>query len=127
MLFFGSIANWFRKRSRNIFHYHDGEKWRRADPYAIGQAFERDFPDYRDHFEALAEKESDTPVGPMRDQLAQRKKDAVTKIIAGARKIFDLKPLTETGGTTDAEAVRIATQFLLFMEDLAVAAGPFAD
>ncbi len=127
MLYLHRIRRWFGDMARNIFHYHDGDRSRRADPFVISQLLDTKYPKYADLLLTLSEKDSEYPVGPMRDAFKVRQKEAVVELIKIARDVFELKPITDTGGCTDAEAVKTVTAFFLFMEGLAEQAGPFVN
>ena len=127
MLFFGRIAKYFRNRARDIFTYHDGERWRRADPLVIGMQLEEKCPDYQDLLDLIAKDAKNAPVGAVRDDLMKKKKDAAIRLDAVAREVFNLKPLTDTDGVTGGEAVGILTRYFIFMARLAEAAELFTE
>lgn len=127
MLFFGRIVNYLRNRSRQIFTYFDGERWRRVDPLVVGVRLEDECPDYQEMLDLIAKDITNAPIGEVRDDLMKQKRVAVTKLDAVARQIFGLKPLSETDGVTSGEAIGILTQFWIFMHELGVSANVFAD
>ena len=125
MFFLSRIANYFHNRARQIFIFHDGERWRRADPLVVGTRLEELCPDYQELLDLIAKDTTLAPVGAVRDDLLKRKKDAALKLDAVARDLFGLKPLTDTGGVTGGEAIGVLTQYFLFMEVLAREANVF--
>ena len=127
MLFLGRIASYFRNRNRNIFTYHDGDKWHRADPLVLGIRLEEICPDYQEMLDLIAKDPTNAPVGAVRDDLLKQKKEAALKLDAVARELFKLKPLTDTDGVTGGEAVGILTQYFLFMNALAQEASLFTE
>ncbi len=125
MLWLGRIRKWWTNRSRLLFSYWDGTTWHRADPMRIASALETVCPDYLELLTEIGQNPQDTPVGSLRDELLARQKASALKLIAAAYKVFNLKPLTDTEGVSDGEAMGALTRFFVFMEDLADSAQVF--
>lgn len=125
MLFLGRLRRWYVDRARNLFRYHDGTRWRRADPLSVATALEAKCPTYSEHFETINEKPDDTPPGPMRNDLVKRQRAAAFELVKVSRSVFDLKPLTDDAGLGDGEALQVLTWFFVYMEGLAVEAQLF--
>lgn len=123
MLFLGRISRWWRNRSRDLFVYHDGVAWRRADPLFVGRRLEKVEPEYQTLLSTIHEDVSKLPPGPIREALQRDQNGAAVKLMKVAREVFGLQPLDDAGGVTDGEALGVLTRYFLFMEDLADAAG----
>ncbi len=128
MFFLGTLARWWRDRRRQIFHYHDSFQWRRADPVVVGSRLEEVCPDYQKLLLTLVEDAAKTPPGPIRDSMLDQQRAAGKELARVAMEVFGLLPLSEKGrgGVTRAEAIGVVTKYILFMEELARAAAPFA-
>lgn len=127
MLFLHRIRRYFRERSRNIFHFHDGSKQRRGDPIMIGTKLEEVCPDYIELLEMIGKDATKAPVGAVRDDLITQKREASVKLAEASRQAFGVKPLTDTEGLTQAECIHLLTDYFLFMERLARDAELFPD
>lgn len=125
MFFLGRLASWWRNRQRAIFVYHDGTGQRRADPLRIVKALEGACPEYVALVQDAARNTAAIPIGPLRVDADTKKRTAAEKLAQAAYTAFDLKPLHESGGVTDGEALRTLVEFLVFMEDLAEEASHF--
>ncbi len=123
MFFLRTIQSWLRNRGRLLFRYHDGERWRRADPLVVGRALESNEPEYATLLTVLHDPPEKLPPGTIKTELIKQQTDAAHRLTKLARTVFGLPVLTETGGATDGEALGVLTAYFLFMEDLAEAAG----
>jgi hypothetical protein len=125
MFFLGRVARWWANRHRNIFHYYDGTRTVRADPMVVGARLEAECPNYYELLLILKQDVGTAPVGPVRRELLEQKKEAAEKLAKSAMKVFRLKPLDQEGGVTQGEAMRVLTKYFVFMEELATAAEVF--
>lgn len=105
---------------RDIFVFHDGTGWRRADPIAVGRRIEDACPGFEDHLRTLATQTKDLPPGPVRDDLKAGQRRATQELVKATRAAFGVRELTEAEGLTEAETVALLTAFLNWM---AAAAG----
>lgn len=115
-----------RAATRAIFSYHDGTRQRRADPLVIGRKLEESCPDYLDCLATLADEVVPIPPSPVADSLQSQHADAERKLLAAVRCAFDVQPLTDDAGLSEAETVLLLAGFLEFMGGLAKDARPFA-
>lgn len=127
MFFLSRLRRWWTDRQRNIFYYRDGTRTRRADPVRVGTRLEALLPDYVDLLTVLRTRPETIPAGPMREEARAQQRDAVQRLVNAAREVFELAPLSESAGVTDAEAVATITAYYLFMEQLAGEAELFPD
>lgn len=127
MFFLQTLRDWWRERSRQIFHFHDGKAWRRADPIRVVKAIESACPDYADHFATLKTDTKEIPAGALLDDMLLQQKKARDEIVRVARVVFGMVDLSDTGGTTDAEAVGVLVGFVSFMDQAARDAELFRD
>lgn len=119
MFFLGRMRAWWVAKQRDLFVFWDGRKWRRGDPVRIGTRLEETCPTYLEILSAVVTDVSTVPIGTLRND-AIKAKSAGAKVLAEtALKIFDLKPLSDTEGVTDGEALGVLTQYFVFMERLA--------
>lgn len=125
MFFLGRIKRWLTDQQRNIFHYHDGTTWRRADPVLVGRKIEEELPDYLSLFQTIGKDASKVPPGPLAESLRSSKNQAADKLTKVAYSVFGLKPLGTDEGVTEAEALSVMVQYLVFMTELATAAAVF--
>lgn len=127
MFFLHRFKRWWSDLGRPVFRFHDGTRWRRADPFVAGAKLEEVCANYQDLLKLLAKKLDDPsiPVGPIRENLLEQKKQAAKTLVEATRKVFDLAPLTDEGGVTEGEVIRILAEFFVFMEESATLAGPF--
>lgn len=122
MFFWSRLTGYLRNRGRLLFRYHDGARWRRADPLRAGLDLERAEPDYAALLAAVHEEPSKVPAGPVREALQKDQNAAGRRLIAAARKVFGLPELTDAAGLGDGEAMGVLIAYFLFMEGLADAA-----
>lgn len=127
MFFLGSIRSWWVSRKRDLFVYWDGTKTRRADPLRISGLLDKHCPNYLELLQAAVHDTKKDPVGPIRDEAVKKKLEAAASLAQAAFRIFDVKPLTDTEGVTDGEALGILTMYFVFMERLAEDAKLFKD
>lgn len=127
MFFIGTLTKWWMNRSRFIFHFWDGSKWRRYDPIAVGIAFESACPDRFALVETLFKDSSAFPPGNVREDLLKQQKIAGDTLAAVSRKVFDIPPLSDTNGMTDGECIKVLTKYMLFMSKLGGDAELFVD
>lgn len=119
MFFLNRVARWWRDFNRNIFVYHDGTRRRRADPLTIGLRLEQLCPTYEDMLRTLARPLEEAPAGGVRRDLEEQKKEAQETLVAVAMQVFDLKPLSDSGGVTQGEALLVLASYFAFMQALA--------
>ena len=62
----------------------------------------------------------------MAADIAAQKAAAVAELVRATRAAFGVEPLTDAGGLTEAETLKVLTGFLAYLIELADAAGPFA-
>jgi hypothetical protein len=117
------LLGWLRGSGDAVYWYHDGRKWLKADPLAVGRELETLLPDYGSYLELLT---GDTPPlpGAIGDDLERQKKEALGKLVDVSRKLFSLKTVAE-GGRTDAGAFRVFVDWLLEMGRMGEEARPF--
>lgn len=125
MFFLGTFKQWLYNRKRDVFRFHDGTKWRRADPVRVHAELERALPDFASRVADAVRDPRDLPVGPLRDEVAGKKKEATQLLIGASRKAFKLADLDDSKGCTDPEALQVLLKYLLFMEDVAASAQVF--
>lgn len=94
-----------RARARGIFRYHDGTKWRLADPIAVQRAC-----DLHPSWIPKADLGLMCQPGRMGQQAAQRGIEAL-------REIFGIPPL-EQGGLTEEEIWEVWIAFCDFLGEL---------
>lgn len=119
MFFLGTLRNWWINRSRMILHYWDGTRNRRIDPIVVGTRLEEKCPDYMKLLDTVYKDPASVMPGPLQQELVASQKAARDKLCEAARAVFDVKPLTEDGGLTDGETMRLLLQYFLYMEELA--------
>ncbi len=125
MFFLSTLRDWLFRRRRDVFTYWDGSKWRRGDPIRIGTKLDEVCPTYIELLRDVVHDVSKDPVGPFRDEAVKAKGTAARMLATAALKVFDLKPLTDTDGLTDGEALGVLTEFFVFMEGVAAEAKVF--
>lgn len=119
MFFIGSFLNWRQNRKRNIFQYWDGSRWRRADPIVIATALDEGSDKGTGYIGLLIELNKDLssiPPGPLLQEALAANVRTGKQLAALSRRVFDVKELSDREGLTDAECVKIITQFFWFME-----------
>lgn len=125
MFFIGTFKQWLHNRRRDVFRFHDGTGWRRADPVRVHAELERALPDFVSRVADAVRDPRMMPVGPLRDEAVGKKKEATQLLIAASRKAFKLADLDDSKGCTDPEALQVLLKYLLFMEDIAERAQVF--
>ena len=125
MLFIGRIRNWLYQQQREIFHYHDGTKWRRADPVKIGRHLEQLEPNYLKLFQVVSKDSKDVMPGPLAEELKKQKMEAADRLAKISYELFGLKPLGDVDGVMEGEALSVMVQYFAFMSELAAAAQVF--
>ena len=96
----------FRDRGREIYRYHDGRRWRRADPLAVYRALKA-HPEFDwDADPAVAELEWKIP----------EEKDFTSwrKSVDAARDVFGV-PRFEDGGLTESELSGLLVDFTAYL------------
>lgn len=93
---------WFRRRKRRIYRFHDGRRWRAADP-----------------LKALVDLELHEVVVPERDLPAvdAASPEATRNVAEATREIFDVPPFEE-GGLGYEELLQVLEGLFAFMEQL---------
>lgn len=101
---FGWLRRRLAKRQRNIFRYHNGIRWVKADPLEINERLETDpeVDDYRAKFKAV-----------VRGEL-----EATTEFDGLLRRVFGLPLYHDGHGLTKLEAFELFGQWLEFVADL---------
>lgn len=105
----------YSKRERGIFRYFDGSKWRRADPFEANRKLEKEGG--KDWTSLLAgiriEKVPFEKLSPgMMRAVADNWHHSIEKLAELARKVFDVKPISDDGGLTDGQALSLLMDFL---------------
>jgi hypothetical protein len=108
---------------QKIFHFHDGSRWRRADPLVIEAAFDSACPGWEDYLKVLSAPDAPFPGGVLKDQ-QEGKKIAKDMIVEATRKAFGCRPLDDEGGLTEASTIALFTDFLVQMGKWAELARP---
>lgn len=122
---FGAAPN------RDVFRFHDGERWRLADPVEVWERLEAAGGD-----QLL--KDIAPPAGPapadlvaaeqLRAEQGAKRKAATAKLAEVACEAFGVEPLDDGGrrpsGMTVAERIRLVAEFVAYLRGLAVAARP---
>ena len=118
------LLGWLRGTGDAVYWYHDGRKWRKADPLAVGRKLEEICPDYK---EILAFLWEDVPIpGKLGEDVERQKKDAQRKLVEAARAVFGLAEV-EQGGRTDAGAFGVLADWIVAIAAMAEEARPFAN
>jgi hypothetical protein len=123
------LFQWAFCDHRQIFRYHDGSRYRYADPIVIDRESEKAFPGWRAAIELL--EVPDVP-GGMPDNLAGKveadRVRVLERLVSMVRAVFKVKELNERGrGLSEAECLKLLTQYVLFEGRLVEAAGPFSN
>lgn len=125
---FARLFQWAFCDHRQIFRYHDGNRYRYADPIVIDRESEKAFPGWRSAIELL--EVPDVP-GGIPDNLAGKveadRVRVLEQLVSMVRAVFAVKPLDVSGrGLSEAECLKLLTQYVLFEGRLVEAAGPFS-
>lgn len=96
-LFFGPPTN------RNIFNFHDGRTWRRADPMAIARRLAAD-----------SKLAANLQIGQQDDEFGRQAFDEALAAIRGA---FGVKTFEE-GGLAEEDTLALYVQFSRFVQHL---------
>jgi hypothetical protein len=118
------LFRWRHPNRDDCFCYYDGFRWRRVDPLVAARTLEAECPEYGELFALLSDDAPAVP-GPVGADLRQQRDDALVKLVAAARKMFGLAPLSDTGGVTEGAVFRALGDFLLWLEAAAEDARPF--
>lgn len=129
----GWIARLFRRRDdrRDIFRFWDGARWRAVDPLPASRALDESLGQRVGEVLALltTPPPPDPPnvdVSAVRADYTRRQTEAALQLADAAGKAFGVLPFDGAGGLTEAERIRLATRFLVFLHGLAEDARPFA-
>ena len=123
----GRLIAWWRSRGRRIYSYWDGRRRRWADPIEIHSRLEEAAGGSWEKL--LTTIGAAPPPGAGQASRAQRAKeqqDAITKLVAAARKAFGASPLDDKAqGLTEAETVALVADYFQWLGGVADEAGPF--
>lgn len=120
-------------RKRAIFHYHDGQRNRWADPLVVESALEGSAGGEDWQAQVLLVRHLNRPAPPgLTGKVADERLDArrreTGKLLYWIREAFGIIPLSNDGmGLTEAETIGVLTEYLLFIGGLADAARPLAE
>ena len=120
---FGWLRGLFRPR-RCVFKYWDGTRNRRGDPLLIFRVIEEVCPDLDESLRTIHRDPKAVPVGPLRETLVTEQKAAAAKLVGAAAAAFDLKPLDDAAGLTEAEMVAVLSAYRAWMFEASEAAAP---
>lgn len=107
-----------RSLERGIFRYHDGNRWRHADPLEIDPLLDKHggkvWPEW---LSILNATEGQQLTGDFAVQVQRQREESVVSLVKLARNVFALKTADE-GGLVGAECLDVLSKYLLFLVKL---------
>ncbi len=123
---FKFLRRLFKRDDPFVFDYHDGSRWRSADPIEVERAMIAVLgDDWRSRVESMGTPINPDAIGEIADKMKADKEKLRSQVLYAIDTAFNVKPYRDGEGMTELKRLSLLVGFNLYCRDLIELARPF--